>query len=91
MAVRGNTASTLHYFGSGLAGDDRFVVERFRALAFDHICSVQSEPASAKGRRKTKRIAVSHKEAKAMRLDRTEIAICAGPRTCGGKQAQGLS
>ncbi len=33
MAMPGNTAATflIHYFGGGLDGDDRFVVERFRA------------------------------------------------------------
>ena len=33
MAMPGNSADTflVHFFGGGLEGDDRFVVERFRA------------------------------------------------------------
>ena len=89
MAMPGNTASTflIHYFGGGLDGDDRFVVERFRALACGDICPLETE--SAKGRRKTRRIVVSRREAEAMRPDRTAIIICTGLRTRGGMQARG--
>ena len=87
MAMPGNTASTflIHYFGGGLDGDDRFVVERFKALACGNIRPVQTETASAKGRR----IVVSREEAEAMRPDRTEIIVCTGLRTRGGRQAWG--
>ena len=39
MAMPGNTASTflLHYFGGGLDGDDRFVVERFKAYVAQRV------------------------------------------------------
>ena len=55
MAVPGNTASTylIHLFGTGLA-DERFVVEKFRALANGEIRPVATE-AAAKGRRAAKR------------------------------------
>ena len=91
MAMPGNGVSTflVHDFGGGLDGDDRFVVERFRALACGDIRPVQRETANAKGRRKTKRIVVSRKEAKAMRPDITEIIIFTGLRTRGGRQAWG--
>ena len=91
MAMPGNTASTflVHYFGGGLDGDDRFVVERFRALACGDIRPVQDGAENAKGRRKGKRTVVSRKEAEAMRPDRTEIIICTGLRTRGGKQSWG--
>ena len=89
MAMPGNTASTflIHYFGGGLDGDDRFVVERFRALACGDIRPVETE--SAKGRCKARRIVVSRKEAEAMRPDRTEIIICTGLRSRGGMQRWG--
>ena len=91
MTMPGNTASTflIHYFGGGLDGDDRFVVERFRALACGDIRPVEAGTATAKGRRKAKRIVVSRAEAEAMRPDRTEIIICTGLRSRGGRQAWG--
>ena len=92
MAMPGNTASTflIHSFNGGLDGDDRFVVERFRALACGDIRPVQAGTATAKGRRRAKRIVVSRKEAEAMRPDRAEIIICTGLRTRGGKQCWGI-
>ena len=91
MAMPGNTASTflIHYFNGGLEGDDRFVVERFRALACGDIRPVRPEAANAKGRRKSRRTVVSREEAEAMRPDIAEIIICTGLRTRGGKQAWG--
>ena len=91
MAMPGNTASTflLHYFGGGLEGDDRFVVERFRAAADGDIRPVRDGTENAKGRRKRRRVVVSREEAEAMRPDRTEIIVCTGLRTRGGRQAWG--
>ena len=91
MAMPGNTASTflIHYFNGGLDGDDRFVVERFRALACGDIRPIEVETPNPKGRRKAKRIVVSRKEAEAMRPDRTEIIVCTGLRSRGGRQAWG--
>ena len=91
MAMPGNTASTflLHYFGGGLEGDDRFVVERFKALACGDIRPVRDGAENAKRGRKRRRIVVSREEAEAMRPDRTEIIVCTGLRTRGGRQAWG--
>ena len=91
MAMPGNTAATflIHYFGGGLDGDDRFVVERFRAAADGDIRPVRDGAENGKGRRKRRRIVVSREEAEAMRPDRTEIIVCTGLRTRGGRQAWG--
>ena len=91
MAMPGNTASTylVHYFGGGLDGDDRFVVERFRALACGEIRPVRDGAENGKGRRKGRRTVVSRGEAEAMRPERTEILIFTGLRSRGGKQAWG--
>ena len=91
MAIPGNTAKTflVHDFGSGLEGDDRFVVERFKALADGDIRPVQSETTKAKGKARAKHIVVSRKQAEALRPDLTEIIICTGLRTRGGRQAWG--
>ncbi|MCY3701537.1 MAG: hypothetical protein OXG16_02500 [Rhodospirillales bacterium] len=90
MAMPGNTAETflVHFFGTGLA-DDRYVVERFRARANGDIVPVPAEALAAKGRLKTKHMVVSRKEAEAMRPDRTEIIICTGLKTRGGRRAWG--
>ena len=90
MAMPGNTASTylIHLFGTGLA-DDRFVVEKFRALANGEIRPVAPEATASKGRRAAKRVVVSRREAEAMRPDRTEIIVCTGLKTRGGRQAWG--
>ncbi len=90
MALPGNTAETflVHFFGTGLA-DDRYVVEPFRARADGDIVPAPAEALAAKGRRKAKHKVVSRKEVEAMRPDRTEIIICTGLRTRGGRQAWG--
>ena len=92
MAMPGNTASTflLHYFGGGLDGDDRFVVERFHAAANGDIRPVREGAENAKRGRKRGRVVVSREEAEAMRPDRTEIIVCTGLRTRGGRQAWGV-
>lgn len=91
IAIPGNTAKTflVHDFGSGLEGDDRFVVERFKALADGNIRPVRPEAPGAKGKARRKRIVVSRKQAEALRPDITEIIICTGLRTRGGRQAWG--
>ena len=60
MAMPGNTAGTflVHFFGTGLS-DDRYVIQRFKALADGDIRPWPSEePATGKGRRRAKRITV---------------------------------
>ena len=90
MAMPGNTAETflVPFFGTGLA-DDRYVVERYRARADGDIVPTPAEALPAKRRRKTKHKHVSRKEVEAMRPDRTEIIICTGLKTRGGRQAWG--
>ena len=60
IALPSNTASTFltHFFGSGLA-DERYVVERFKALACGDIRRVAGEEPAAtkKGRRRARRAA----------------------------------
>ena len=92
MAMPGNTADTflVHFFGGGLEGDDRFVVERFRARADGEIIPAPAEALAAKSGLKVKRTVVSRKEAEAMRPGRTEIIICTGLKTRGGRQAWGV-
>ncbi len=91
MAMPGNTADTflVHFFGTGLA-DDRYVVQRFKALADGDIRPWSGEQqATGKGRRKAKRITASLKAVKEMRPACTEIIICTGLRTRGGWQLWG--
>ena len=92
MALPDNTSRTflVHDFGSGLEGDDRFVVERFRALADGDIRPVPSEAPGAKGGARVKRVVVSRRQAEALRPDVTEIIICTGLRTRGERQAWGV-
>ena len=51
MAIPGNTAETfpVQFFGTGLA-DDRYVVERFRALADGDIRPIRPKTSGAKSR-----------------------------------------
>ena len=90
MAMSGNTASTylIHLFGTGLA-DERFVVEKFRALANGEIRPIAPAAAKKEGTAKAGRLVVSREEAEAMLPARTEIIICTGLRTRGGRQAWG--
>ena len=90
LAMPGNTADTflIHFFGTGLA-DERYVVEKFHARADGDIVPVPAEATGAKGRRGAKHRVISRKEVEAMRPDRTEIIVCTGLRTRGGRQAWG--
>ena len=88
IAFPRTTASTFltHLFGSGLA-DERYVVERFKALACGDIRRVAGEePATAK---KGKRATATLNEVKELRPARTEIIVCTGLRTRGGQQLWG--
>ena len=89
-ALRGGARTYLvHTFGNGLDGEDRFVVERFKAMLDGDIRPIDTEAPGTKGRRKTRRIVVSRKEVEAMRPARTEIIVCTGLRTRGGRQLYG--
>ena len=89
MAMPGNTASTflIHFFGSGLA-DDRYVVERFKAMADGDIRHWPGGEPAKKGR-KAKRVTATLKAVKDMRPARTEIIVCTGLRSRGGQQLWG--
>ena len=90
MAMPGNTADTflIHFFGTGLA-DDRYVVERFRAMADGDIRPIRPEATGTKGRQRVGHAVVSRRQAEAMRPGRTEIIVCTGLSTRGGRQAWG--
>ena len=92
IALPGNTASTFltQLFGSGLA-DERYVVERFKALACGEIRRVAGEePATTKkGKRRARRATATLNEVKELRPGRTEIIICTGLRVRGGIQLWG--
>ena len=89
-ALQGGARTYLvHNFGNGLDEEERFVVERFKALLDGDIRSIRPEAPKAKSRRKVKRMVVSREEAEAMRPARTEIIVCTGLRTRGGRQYWG--
>ena len=89
IAVPGNVSTILtHVFGRGLA-DERYVVERYRAMADGDIRRAPDDAAPAKGRRKAKRTVVSLKAVQKLRPARTEIIVCTGLRIKGGVQIWG--
>ena len=91
LAVPGNTASTFltHFFGGGLV-DDRYIVERFRAMIDGDIRRCPDEAsAKGKGRRKAKFDTASLKAVKEVRPARNEIIVCTGLTTRGGVQYWG--
>ena len=89
IPIPDNTADTflVHFFGGGLA-DERYVVERFKALADGDIRPWPGTAPATKGRR-AKRITATLKAVKDMRPACTEIIICTGLRTRGGQQLWG--
>ncbi len=79
IAVPGSASTILtHVFGRGLA-DERYVVERFQAMADGDIRRAPGDAAPAKGRRKAKRTVVTLKAVRQLRPTRTEIIVCTGP------------
>ena len=90
IAMPGNTAATFltHFFGPGLA-DDRYVVEKFRALADGNIRRC-SDPAPKGGRRRAaKAVTATLKAVKEMRPAPNEIIVCTGLKSRGGVQYWG--
>ena len=78
-ALQGGPRTYLvHNFSNGLDGEDRFVVERFKALINGDIRPIDTEAPKTKGRRKTRRTVVSRKAVEAMLPARTEIMLCTG-------------
>ena len=89
MAMPGNTAATflVHFFDGGLA-DERYVVERFKALADGNIRRVPGGRQAGRSRKAT-RVTATLKAVKEMRPAQTEIIVCTGLRTRGGVQYWG--
>ena len=89
IALPGNSRTILtHLFGRGLE-DDRYVVEKFTAMADGDIRPARPEAPKSKGRRKAERVTATLKEVREMRPARTEIIICTGLRIRGGVQMWG--
>ena len=78
-AIPGNTADTFltHIFGRGLE-DDRYVIERFRAMADGDIrrCDGDRSATGVKSRRKARRVTATLKAVKELRPAPNEIIIC---------------
>ena len=83
MALPGSSSTFLtHLFARGLE-DDRYVVERFQAMADGDIRRWPGDKPATKGRRKAKRTTVSQKAVRELRPARTEIIVCIGLRIRG--------
>ena len=91
LAIPGNTAATFltHIFGPGLADDDRYVIERYRALADGNIRRCTETASKGGRRRKAKAVTATLKAVKELRPARTEIIVCTGLKTRGGVQIWG--
>ena len=90
MAMPGNTAATFltHFFGPGLA-DDRYVVERFKAMADGDIRRWPDAAPKGGRRRKAKTVTATMKAVKDLRPAPNEIIVCTGLETRGGVQYWG--
>ena len=89
IAVPGDSRTILtHLLGRGLE-DDRYVVERFQAMADGDIRRAPGDELAKKSRRKAKHTVASLKSVQQMRPARTEIIICTGLRIKGGVQIWG--
>ena len=90
IAIPGSAATFLtHFFGHGLA-DERYVVEKFKAMANGDIRRCPTDASSTgKSRRKAKFVTATLKAVKEMRPARNEIIVCTGLRTRGGVQVWG--
>ena len=86
ITLPGISRTFLTHFGVRGLEDDRYVVERFQAMADGDIRRVAGEaPAAAKGARRTKarRVTATLKAVQALRPERNEIIICTGLRIKG--------
>ena len=91
LALPGNTAATFltHFFGPGLADDDRYVVERFKAMADGDIRRCPDAAPKGGGRRRAKAVTATLKAVKELRPAPNEIIVCTGLKTRGGVQYWG--
>ncbi len=92
MAFPRNTAATFltHFFGPGLAEDDRYVVERYRTLANGDIRPCPDAAPKGGRRGKARAITATLKAVREMRPERNEIIICTGLGSRGGVQYWGV-
>ena len=77
-----------HLFGSGLE-DDRYVAERFRAMANGDIRRLYGDEPAKTGQRRAERTIATLNAVRQMRPAYTEIIICTGRRIKGGIQIWG--
>lgn len=75
-----STNGRAHRTGWGARRDERYVVERFKAMANGDVRRIDAKPAK-KGR--AKRTIASRAEVEQIRPERTEIVICTGLRIKG--------
>ena len=75
-------------FGRGLE-DDRYVVERFQAMADGDIRRIRGEESAKRKGRKAKRTVATRKAVQQMRPARTEIIICTSLRIKSSVQLWG--
>ena len=91
LAMPANTAESLlvHFFGLGLADDNRFVVERFKTTADreSHRCP-DAAPKGGK-RRRAKAVPATLKAVRELRPTPNEVIVCTGLRNRGGVQYWG--
>ena len=89
ITVPGNASTILtHLFGGGL-DDDRYVVERFQAMADGDIRRMRGEESAKRKGREAKRTVATRKAVQQMRPARTEIIICTGLRIKSSVQLWG--
>ena len=89
MTISGSTAATFltHFFGRRLT-DERYVVERFQAMADGDIRRLSGETPAKIGRG-ARRTVATLKAVREMRPARNEIIVCTGLRSRGGVQYWG--
>ena len=79
ITLPGISRTFLTHMGVRGLDDERYVVERFQAMADGDIRRVAGEePAPKKGRRKAKRTTATLKAVQTLRPERNEIIICTG-------------
>ncbi len=90
IAFPGNTAATFltHFFGPGLA-DDRYAVERFKAMADGDIRRCPDTAPKGGRSRGAKAVTATLKAVKEMRPAPNEIIVCTGLTSRGGVQYWG--
>ena len=84
ITLPGISRTFLTHMGVRGLEDERYVVERFQAMADGDIRRVAGEePATTKGARKARRTVATLKAVQTLRPERNEIIICTGLRIRG--------